>query len=386
MSEAEFVQNYPNISTTLFTQAKSAVTTATAMKAATERRLEEVRNTLNINTERELSDIKNSVQGASEAFSTIASTLGVPENQAMDILLAYVDDKNRRVPRVGPGAYMISTPQNNVQPGDSRLDEETLSKLDQLFGAKTGKYSGSAGNIGNRTVNSIAREIKNLQESNIATIDEYLEQTSTTSMSMPVYNTVPFYMSTKEKNDLNQMLSSGNQAIQNNVYLDGNGNSVSFELAVEDMIELQPNSEGFDVESAKLVSHAFAPFNLSGTGGTVQMQYEDENNKKVTVAMPMSAITNPGINRWEASPFARFAAIVGAQRARQVENIVVPAYDAQNNRYEIKIGMRDSGGASYATTVDSQGNELGTYAFEDMLKQDGPLAALIQNGGRIEYR
>lgn len=379
MSEADFMKNFPQFgSSTAFTKAKSAIQTAKAMKMATEKRLSEVRNTLNISSEEEISDIKSNVQGADAALAAIMSGMNVSEAEALDLFMGYVATKQDIAARSIPGSQ-------NTPEFDGALDGPTLLQMEKIFGATKGMFNESNGSIAGRNVNSIYRDVKTSRQANLDAIDNYLEENSATTASMPVFNTIPFYMSKKEKSDFDEMFSSGNSAIGGSVYLDGKGQSVSFELAVQDMAELQPKSEGFDVGSAKLASYTFAPYNLSGTGGTMQLDYVDKDDKRVTVAMPMSQIDNPAINRFEASPFAKFATIVGAQRARQVENIVVPVYDANNNRFEIQIKMQDASGASTAKILYPNGDLYKQYAFEDMLKQDGPLAALIANGGRIEY-
>ena len=202
-------------------------------------------------------------------------------------------------------------------------------------------------------------------------MDEYLEANSTTTSSMPVSTTIPFYMSEAERKNLTGFLEAGNAAVANNAYLDATGNMASFDLAVESVIPLQSNAEGFDTSTAKLKSSAFAPYNISGTGGTMQMTYEDEGGKKVVVAMPFSAIDNPGINRYESTEFAKFAAIVGTQRARQIDNIVVPAYGPDGARYEIRVKIKESGGADMAVIVDSNGNEVSRHNFKTMLQTGG---------------
>ena len=375
MSSQDFQQRFPTYDLALFNKAKAAVTTATAMKAASEKRIEEVRKEFNLTVGEELSSIKNNVSGAAEALDMISSSLGVDEDQALDIFYAYIKDRQGMITPAIPG---------DTTDRSKTLTPDVMGKLEKVFGANSKMFNTDYGYVNGRSLGAIHNEIKNSFERNNAVIDEHLEQNSTIVTSMPVMTTIPFYMSDGEKSDLQKALASGQPAITGNAYLDANGSLVSLDLAAESVIPLQPNSEGFDAGSAKLVSSAFAPYNLSGTGGTMQMQYKDKNDVTVTVAMPFSAIDNPGINRYEGSEFNKFATIVGTQRARNVKDIVVAAYDANNNRFELKVNMND-GGANTVTAVDAAGNEFATYDFDSMLKPGGPIDNLVKRGGRLEF-
>lgn len=384
MSTQEFVERFPTVDVALFNKAKSAITTATAMKTASERRVSEVRTELGIEPEQLIENIKSSVVGGEELISAISTGLGISEIEAVDLL-------NYRFSRETPGpaglfSTIIGALMDAGKPDYVDPNQEALDKLDQiLFGSSDGSAGRPLNKFGGRSLGAIFNEIEHMYKGDLNKMDEYLEENSTTTTSMPVITTIPFYMSETERKNLTGFLSAGNAAVAANAYLDATGSMVSFDLAVESVIPLQPNAEGFNTSTAKLKSSAFAPYNLSGTGGTMQMTYEDENGKTVVVAMPFSAIDNPGINRYEASEYAKFAAIVGAQRARQVKNIVVPAYGGDGTRYEIRVNINESGGASTATMVDMNGNVLRTSDFDTMLKPGGPIDALIKNGGRIDY-
>ena len=376
MSATEFQERFPQYDLTLFNNAKSAVTAATAMKNATQARLAEVREYLGLEPEKFIENAKSSVPGAAEAIDTIGSAFGLSEMEALDLLQSYVSYKqNKRAEKV-PGA----------QPGDyeSVIGEEMVTRMEKMFGASDEMFKSTNGSIAGRNINAIARDLKTMQQADIDAIDEYLEENSTTTMSMPVMNTIPFYMSKSERDDLMKFLSSGNSAIPGNAYIDSNGNLVSFDLAVESVLPLQPKADGFDSSTATLTNASFAPYNLSGTGGTMQMEYKDEEGKTVVLAMPFSAIGNPGIDRYAGSEHNKFATIVGAQKARGVKNIVVPAYDANNNRFELKVNISDTGGANTVEVVDSSGKVLEVYDFNTMLKAGGPIDNLIRRGGRID--
>ena len=374
MSAQDFQQRFPSYDMALFSKAKAAVTTATAMKVASEKRIEEVRRELNLSVGEELSSIRTNVVGAAEALDMISSSLKVDEAQALDIFYAYINDRQN----------MLSFTPGDLTDKTKTLSPEVMGKLEKVFGASNKMFSTDYGYVNGRSLGAIHNEVKNSFARNNAVIDEYLEQNSTTVTSMPVMTTIPFYMSDTERKNLTGFLASGNAAIASNAYLDATGNMVSFDLAVESVLPLQPKSEGFDTGSAELISSAFAPYNLSGTGGTMQMQYKDKNDVTVTVAMPFSAIDNPGINRYEGSEFNKFATIVGTQRARNIQDIVVAAYDANNNRFELKINMND-GGANTVIAVDAEGNEFAKYDFDTMLKPGGPIDNLVKRGGRLEF-
>ena len=375
MSAQDFQQRFPTYDMALFSKAKAAVTTATAMKAASEKRIAEVRKELNLTVGEELSSIRTNVPGAAEAIDMIASALGVDEAQALDTFYAYIKDRQSMVTPAIPG---------DTTDRSRTLPPEVMGKLEKVFGANSEMFKTDYGYVNGRSLGAIHREVRNAFERNNAVIDEYLEQNSTIVTSMPVMTTIPFYMSDAERKDLQKALASGQPAIAGNAYLDANGSLVSLALAAESVIPLQPNAAGFDAGSAELVSSAFAPYNLSGMGGTMQMQYKDKNDVTVTVAMPFSAIDNPGINRYQSSEFNTFATIVGTQRARNNKDIVVVAYDANNNRFELKVNMND-GGANTVTAVDAAGNDFATYDFDSMLKPGGPIDNLVKRGGRLEF-
>jgi len=380
MSTEDFQQRFPTYDISLFNKAKSAVTTATAMKAAAQTRLAEVRNTLNLSTDTFVENVKASVVGAAPLLSQISSELNISEAEAID-LLRYKFSKST----AGPSGLISTILGALGESGEPEYEEPNAAAMQSLNKILFDTDGVTLKQFDGRGVGAIFNGIEYLYKGDVNKIDEYLEQNSTTISSMPVSTTIPFYMSDAEKRSLQEMFKSGTAAVSGEgAYLDASGNLVSFDLAVESIMPLQRNAQGFDTSTAKLVSSMFAPYNISGTGGTMQLQYEDENGKSVYVAMPFIAIDNPGINRYEGSIFNKFATIVGSKRARNVENITIAAYDANNNRFELRVNMVD-GGAKTVTAVDAAGNDFAVYDFDTMLQPGGPLDNLQKRGGRIEY-
>lgn len=396
MNQEQFKAAFPGYDISMFRKAKQAVSTTKAMKIATERGLQEAKAITGIDQTKFLVDVKNNVPAAAEATSLIAKELGVDEEKALELFSTYARfvRENGTTAFVVAPANLLSTllPVDKLLTSETRLNhlanaednplgEEVFNKINSLF---------PKGYIGNKKIERVAARLSGLESNYEEDLNDYLEENRSVVTSTPVFTDIPVYMTKAEKGSFYEAFKPGQPPVDAFGYLDVQGKSRSFQEAVESVSEVQPSAEDFDIPTAQLAQVRMAPYNLSGTGGTFQMTYKDKDNRNVTVAVPMTNVKNPGIERYLSSPYATFADMVGAQHARSVSDIRVPYYSADGTRYEMKVNFNDSG-ANTVTILDSDGSAAAVYDFNTVLSPTNsegvptPIARIIANGGRIAY-
>lgn len=398
MNEEQFKSSFPGYDISMFRKAKQAVSTTKAMKIATERGLQEAKAVTGIDQTKFLAEVKNSVPAAAEATSMIAKEFGVDEEKALELFSAYARFVRESGVDEGFGglapAQLLEDilPVNKLLTSETRLNhlataennplgEEVFNKINSLF---------PKGYIGSKKIERVAARLAGIESNYEEDLNDYLEENKSVVTSTPVFTDIPVYMTKAEKTSFYEAFKPGQAPVDAFGYLDAQGKSRSFQEAVESVSAIQPSAEDFDIPTAQLAQIRMAPYNLSGTGGTFQMTYKDKDNRNVTVAVPMTNVKNPGIERYLSSPYATFADMVGAQHARGVNDIRVPYYGADGTRYEMKVNFNDSG-ANTVTILDSDGSAAAVYDFNTVLSPTNsegvptPIARIIANGGRIAY-
>ena len=426
MTAQEFAAQYPGISSEFFKNAQAVVLNARATQEAIDKRVEEVRATLGISVEQELSQIQNEVEGAGPAIKTVAARLNVSEEEAYNLIKIYYEQY--QLPNTGAGGNSMPTLGGagygsiTVQPERrENITGSTLAELDKIFrpnyvpsedavermargffatfGIGTGGPGDDTPRMGETRLSSIVSGASRVQEANIDKIDDYLEKNSYTQTSFPTYDNMPFgfRLSKAEKASLDGTFKQGSPAGQFAMmsFYDASGTATTFEKAALSRREAFGDlGADFDPATATLKGVRYSPYDYGTMGATMIMSFEDENDQVIQVPMPLSQINNTGIDRYLSSNINKFANIVGQQYARQVENIIVPLKNpATGARYRIAVDIGDStqsfDGAAYL--VDDNGNKIEggkTYTLGELTDpnpQTGLLMVLERQGFIVSY-
>lgn len=389
MSSQEFAQMYPNISVSFFEEAKSVVMSATAKKAAMEKRIQEVRETLGYDQE-ELERVKTNVNGASDVINAAVNKFGISEEEAMNLLSGYIrtrqnlsnmNQRKERDPQTGEVLYFIN--------------KDIYNEMNEMFGVST---DGSA--LFQRTpeykgirIHDIVRGIDKINNDVIYEIDNWLSENSTTSVQMPTYDNMPFnfQLTDAEKRSLDDAFGKGKPIPRGTTYYNEAGQLTSLEEAVESRAHRIGGE--FDTASAKIAGYRFSPYDYSSMGGTIQITLQDSKGRQITIPTPMAQVSNPGLDRYKRSNINQFATIVGQQHARQVRDIIVPLVNAQTgeasslvvNIGDVSENNRFSGSVQ---SLNAEGERVGKLYTLDEVTDPGPnglLTQLQQMGFIVSY-
>lgn len=405
MSTQEFNASYGDqYSTVFFERAKTELLNAQATKVAIDKRIRELRETLNLPEEVEFQEIR-SIPGMAEVLGAISSKLGVSEEKALERLEEW--DRFRSeyqmhgVEHRGKGSLeQMENIRNNIEGfneinelfGNPDLPEGSSSLVGQamqtLFFDDTPRYNGH--NI-NRLLGKAGRIRDDIRDQ----IDEYLEDNSTVSTSFPTYDNLPFgFRLSKAENASLQNTFKGGGAPPAMAYYDDAGQLTTFEKAVDSRRHRYgPAGRNFDIATAAIKDVRYSPYDYGSLGATVLLTVADKKKHAVTVKVPMSEIDNPGIRRYMQSNISRFATIVGKQYARQVRDIVVPLQDANGKGMQFVVNIADTNqGQKFTGTaqmLDESGNRVGKiYSIDELTDPDpskGMLMILQQNGYLVKY-
>ena len=389
MTEAEFQQAHPDISVQLLRKAQQVAHGAVATKAAIDRRINEIKTTLNLETGTETQDIKSNVAGAAEMLEAIAAKFNVSENEAVNMLVGYVNTIQDEAAIGSMGGVGIT----HSDPNFVRLTN--MSELDTLFGRDTsGELKGAFSNpkYNGKSVHKVVRGISSIRQNTIDKIDDYLEDNSTITTSFPTYDNMPFgfALSKAEQASLEATFTKSGPP-PSMTYYDVNGNLAPFEDAVESMGELFPGD--FDAATAEIASVRYSPYDYSSAGATIVLTLNDDNEQSIQVTTPMSQVQNSGIDRYLNSNINRFAAIVGQQYSRQVEDIIIPLKRPDGKMTYFAVDIADtSKGEKFDGTVqglDKDGKKTGNIytigEFTDPNPANGILMLLQKDGILVSY-